>query len=360
MNPVFSIVVPVYNTALYLSECLDSIVAQTVEDWEAICVDDGSSDDSKRVLDTYAENDPRFIVVHQPNAGVSVARNRALDLARGRYVLFIDSDDVWIDSELLRNVLQLKGRDERPGDIVLFGYLEFCCGGLPRFPHQTIKSVRMVDIVSEIPQDVMRCHSIFGVYPREMLQNTRFPSLSWGEDRVFFAKVLVLASRVVLLDYKAYGYRRQRKGSAMNSSMSIRRFVDGLEFLLSIDKIFKDGRKRVVGENHRFVAAYRTEMASESYFKLCRAERKRARNSWNKSLMAVAMDGQSPMWFRICSRIALFIQWDWIRRLLFWIPQRLKSKGIHRHSKSPDKSSPILCSETDVLRQIDNVGCKKD
>ena len=89
----FSIIIPVYNVAQYLCECLDSILAQTYTDWETICVDDGSTDGSGAILDDYAAKDARFKVVHQPNAGVSAARNVALEMARGEWVTFIDSDD---------------------------------------------------------------------------------------------------------------------------------------------------------------------------------------------------------------------------------------------------------------------------
>ena len=79
----FSIIIPVYNVAQYLRECLDSVLAQTFTDWEAICVDDGSTDGSGAILDEYAAKDWRFRVIHQDNAGVGFARNVALNVARG-------------------------------------------------------------------------------------------------------------------------------------------------------------------------------------------------------------------------------------------------------------------------------------
>jgi glycosyltransferase involved in cell wall biosynthesis len=93
MSPKFSIIIPVFNVAPYLRECLDSVLAQTFTDWEAICVDDGSTDESGAILDEYAEKDSRFKVIHQQNAGVSAARNAALGVVRGEWVWFVDSDD---------------------------------------------------------------------------------------------------------------------------------------------------------------------------------------------------------------------------------------------------------------------------
>ena len=90
---MISIIVPVYKVEEFLPACLDSILAQTLTDWEAILVDDGSPDRSGAICDAYAARDGRFIVIHQPNAGVSAARNAGLDAARGEFVAFTDSDD---------------------------------------------------------------------------------------------------------------------------------------------------------------------------------------------------------------------------------------------------------------------------
>lgn len=101
MRPFFSIIIPVYNVAPYLRECLDSVLAQTFHDWEAICIDDGSTDGSDAILDEYGAKDIRFRIVHQSNAGVSTSRNRGLLLAKGQWLGFIDSDDIvlpdWIE-----------------------------------------------------------------------------------------------------------------------------------------------------------------------------------------------------------------------------------------------------------------------
>ena len=94
--PVISIIVPVYNVEQYLRRCVDSILAQTFTDFECILIDDGSPDNCPAICDEYAERDNRIIVIHQKNAGVSAARNAGLDLARGEWIGFVDSDD-WCD-----------------------------------------------------------------------------------------------------------------------------------------------------------------------------------------------------------------------------------------------------------------------
>lgn len=101
MTPKISIVIPVYNSAKYLRECLDSIVSQGFADWEVVAVDDGSLDESPAILDEYAARDVRVKVIHKANGGVSAARNDGLDAASGEYVLFVDSDD-WLSADALQ------------------------------------------------------------------------------------------------------------------------------------------------------------------------------------------------------------------------------------------------------------------
>lgn len=96
----FSIIIPVYNVKQYLRECLDSVLNQSFPDWEAVCVNDGSTDGSAAILEEYAGKENRLEVITQPNGGLSAARNTGLEAAKGEYVLFLDSDD-WLESHAL-------------------------------------------------------------------------------------------------------------------------------------------------------------------------------------------------------------------------------------------------------------------
>ena len=93
ITPKISIIMPVYNVEQYLQRCLNSISAQTFSDWEAICVNDGSTDNCAEILNRQAQKDNRFKIVNQTNQSLSCARNNGLKLARGEYVYFLDSDD---------------------------------------------------------------------------------------------------------------------------------------------------------------------------------------------------------------------------------------------------------------------------
>lgn len=106
-RPFFSIIIPVYNSEKYLSECLDSIKRQTFTDYEVILVDDGSSDSSLSICEAYNCDDPRFIAIHQTNAGTSAARNTGLRHANGQYITFIDNDDCWVCADALQSLFDI-------------------------------------------------------------------------------------------------------------------------------------------------------------------------------------------------------------------------------------------------------------
>lgn len=117
--PLVSIIIPAYNAAAYLDKCLRSLLKQDMAEWEAIIVNDGSTDGSAGILDSYAKIDSRFTIIHQENSGVSMARNRGIDVARGDYIIFIDADD-WVESRFLSELLGHSNQGQ--ADYVSCGY----------------------------------------------------------------------------------------------------------------------------------------------------------------------------------------------------------------------------------------------
>ena len=113
-----SIIIPVYGVEAYLPACVESVLHQTFSDYEVILVDDGSPDGCGALCDAYAKQDLRFRVIHKENGGLSSARNAGLEIARGEYVYFLDSDDT-IDSDLLRTVVE---HMDRGLDLLAFRY----------------------------------------------------------------------------------------------------------------------------------------------------------------------------------------------------------------------------------------------
>ncbi|MFV0583738.1 MAG: glycosyltransferase family 2 protein [Parabacteroides gordonii] len=106
-TPVFSIIVPVYNSECFLCECIDSLLAQTYADFELLLIDDGSTDRSGKICDEYGERDSRLHVFHISNQGVSTARNLGISIARGNYINFVDSDD-WVTPDYLERYVEAR------------------------------------------------------------------------------------------------------------------------------------------------------------------------------------------------------------------------------------------------------------
>ena len=119
----FSIVIPVYNVEPYLIQCVESVAAQTCRDFEIILVDDGSPDGCPAVCDALAAGDSRIRVIHQENQGLSGARNTGIQAACGEYILFLDSDDLWADPDVLQTVAAGLARTD--ADVLSFNYRKF-------------------------------------------------------------------------------------------------------------------------------------------------------------------------------------------------------------------------------------------
>ena len=116
---MISVIVPIYNVEQYLRRALDSILSQTHKDWEAILVDDGSTDNSGHIAEEYAARDQRFKVIHKPNGGLSDARNAGMDCIRGEYLIFLDPDD-FLHPQLMELCLEAMLRDN--SDLVAYTY----------------------------------------------------------------------------------------------------------------------------------------------------------------------------------------------------------------------------------------------
>ena len=116
---MISIIVPIYNVAPYLPQCLDSLVNQTYRDLEIICVNDGSTDNSLQIVEEYAAKDERIKVISRENKGISASRNEALDIAQGEWTMFVDSDD-WIDTTTCQTAIDTALQHQ--ADVVMWAY----------------------------------------------------------------------------------------------------------------------------------------------------------------------------------------------------------------------------------------------
>ena len=335
-----SVIIPVYNVAPYLRACLDSIIAAVVKvdgecerlidgfAIEAICVDDGSTDGSSEVLDEYAERVDWIKVIHQENQGVSVARNRALDVAKGDWVLFLDADDMLAHETFA----YLSAAAKVCGDDV--GMLAFgSVRSKDAFPAQAepflATDCKMLFYDDFVKQGYHRRELWEGCYRRAEFGGLRFRiGLTMGEDRLYQAEVLAQVKMIALIPSRLYFYR-MRSGSAVNSGMSIKKLIDRVTYRLAADEVLDRANRRPV-DDERVHALFMTECFSRDYFVLNKADRKIIRPFWDKALTHYLNSKYAPVWCRFASWIALALPFEWVRFLLFRVPFWVKRKGIHR------------------------------
>ncbi len=214
---MISIIIPVYNVAAYLERCLQSVIAQEYPDFECILVDDGSTDGSSSICDRYAVANPHFKVIHQPNAGVSAARNRGIDAANGEWLYFIDGDD-WME----RDIFDYIDWADTEVDMIVGCYRRE--GGGISFEERHKVSQTSNPALSYLKEELRIAMGTFAI--RRGLTTTfslRFPErYRFGEDMDFVLRCLLLA-RCVSVDIRVWMTYRLNPKSAM-SQPTIQRY----------------------------------------------------------------------------------------------------------------------------------------
>lgn len=166
---MFSIIVPVYNVEKYLDKCLASILRQTFKNFECIIIDDGSPDNSNAIIDKYVKLDQCFKVIHQKNMGLSAARNAGLDIAKGEYVVFVDSDDYIADDYLEKFALKIADTD---ADIVICGFIE----AYKDYEKNKVFAAESTEVIKQnILADVWPSYVWNKCYKKDLFTNIRFP-----------------------------------------------------------------------------------------------------------------------------------------------------------------------------------------
>lgn len=216
MQDIFiSIIVPVYNVEKYLRECLDSISQLKAFFWEAILVDDGSTDTSGKICDEYAKQDSRFRVIHQKNAGVSAARNVGLDAAKGEWIWFVDSDDIINPDFEFSNPEVLND-----ADYVLFDMRKFRDGEELNTLELQKGTVKFADLSKNDFLCKFQCN-----HHHQRLAFSLGTRV--GEDLEFQYKYLTRCQRPARLDAVLYNYRL-REGSATQDDSYRRKNLEDL------------------------------------------------------------------------------------------------------------------------------------
>lgn len=282
-----SILVPVYKVEPYLRKCLDSVVSQTYPNLEIILVDDGSPDRCGEICDEYAAKDPRVRVIHQKNAGIAVARNVALDMASGDYIMFVDSDD-WLEKNACETVLAIAQAQQ--ADMVCFGYNEVKPSGVTARP--VCASSDVVEKEAFL-KNIIWGRSLIRDYcwnkfvARQLYEGIRFPKGRVYEDVGTVYKTVHRAEKIYMTDQVLYNYLT-RKGSITSTPFLMYQVEDRLfvlkerlafmeanypeladlqlfmlirELLVCRDRLERKADKRVISEElAKIVEAYQSRM----------------------------------------------------------------------------------------------------
>ena len=225
-----SIIVPVYKVELYLNRCVDSILAQTLTEFECILVDDGSPDRCGEICDEYAKKDKRIRVIHKENGGLSDARNAGLDIAKGEYIAFVDSDD-WIHPQMLE-ILYLVGKKTQ-ADIISFGFTKVNEYS-PQMPlyriNQKVNDFGVYDreyildnLYGRFQQEI-NVEVCKKLHKKEIFNNIRFRKGIIHEDDDIFLDVMLQIKTAAVSQIPLY-YYYMSPTSIMRSGFSEKEFV---------------------------------------------------------------------------------------------------------------------------------------
>lgn len=235
-QPKVSVIVPVYNVEKYLKQCLDSIVNQTYKNLEIIIVNDGTKDNSMKIVEEYLQ-DKRIKVINKENGGLSSARNRGIEEATGEYISFVDSDD-YIDLNLYNTIVsEMLSREE----IYIFNYNRY-----KEKINYLESNVLNLKKMKKIPQNLL-FRTINGecwnkVYKTSFIRenNLKFPEGMIYEDMFWEIDTLHFVKRVKLIDFTGYTYRCDREGSIINTFKLEKEKITCQNLVKKIDYFLKE------------------------------------------------------------------------------------------------------------------------
>lgn len=262
--PKISIIVPVYNVEEYLNRCIDSILNQTFQDFELILVNDGSTDNSGQICDNYAIRDKRIRVIHKENGGVSLARNKGLDIARGKYVQFIDSDD-YIEKDMLDKVYNTMLKEN--SDIIFWGFKLYTNDMKFTKKHvyhgeDTLNKDKNLNLINLYKKDLFGyiCCKLFKL---EIIKkyNIRFKEkMSFLEDEEFTCQYCRYIENICILDDSPYIYIDYKDSDRITLSNS-NKHMD----IYTRDMVFKSWKDMLYEKNSE---EYYKDFLLDKYIKI--------------------------------------------------------------------------------------------
>jgi glycosyltransferase involved in cell wall biosynthesis len=237
IEPLVSVIIPVYNVKPFLAEAMNSIIHQSYRNLEIIIVDDGSTDGSGALCDEYLLKDSRVRIIHQNNQGLSGARNAGLEVATGAYISFMDSDDAF-HLEMIQRLMDIMILEN--ADVVMCQSVECRTNGPMSLPNNMVEEqckfsvYNHDDALRALIDGTLNWYAWNKLYKRECFNDIRFPQGRVYEDVATTFKVLDLVNRVVLLNEPLIMYRRREESitgqyrlrSSLDRNIAYRQVMD--------------------------------------------------------------------------------------------------------------------------------------
>lgn len=236
-----SVIIPVYNGEKYIKKCLMSVMNQTYRNIEIVVVDDGSFDESCKIINEMMQTDSRIKLIKKKNEGVAVARNIGMEVSTGDYVMFVDADD-YIDEDYLQKMYsEIKKYNV---DMVCSGYCEYNNDGLYK---NVVLNKEELNGCSECYEYFWKSKNIVEefsgavvwgkLYKKEILRDTIFEKLAYGEDTLFIACIWGKNINVFITDFVGYYYFRNADSVTQNIDVNKQKYIN--DMLICYEKICK-------------------------------------------------------------------------------------------------------------------------
>lgn len=326
MSTKFSIIIPCYNVSAYVRECLDSVLAQSESSWEAICTDDGSTDETGRILEEYAAKDLRIKVIHQTNGGLSAARNAAIKMATGEWLCYLDGDDM-LTPWALETYAEME-KTFPQADIMRAGMYTFKDGSFV-MPKRGNLDTEGVDLSLEVPVYGIDGYFTQMVYRRALFGDIPFVGMSWCEERPYVAKCLARARFGTNTKTPAYCFRN-RGGSITHTKMKLEHQKGYLDATREIMKIHDaSGKPLSRGASRMFITNWLEWQPRYIVEHLEKEDRKEAWRYYLDSIYDIKIH-QATSWQKFVIITLRILPFHLTAYVLGYLPDMLKRKGIHR------------------------------
>ena len=320
MQPLVSVIVPVYNVEKYLDKCISSIIGQSYKNLQVLLVDDGSTDTSSQICDKYADNDVRIAVYHNSNHGPSYSRNFGFERSNGEYITFIDSDD-WLEEDYVTNLVQA---------ILETGSELAISPNFLDYPDKSVaESIDERTLTGSLQQDLVKLYRLMPspcckLYRKDIIckYNIRFPlGKSYAEDRVFNYVYLQNITSYIYINVPQYHYLQFVENS-LTKQRTMKAFADAMyalekerDFLLAVDAVGKY-EMLLSSLGPYLMTFWRTEETGDSYKEYCRRFQRAKKivpvvycfSSLKNAIASCAYLLNLPCVFYVCKKLKLYLQ----------------------------------------------------